>query len=97
MIVLTQNVAILILLELTLQSICNGRVDNWDACRNPYFIGINSAIKLGVEIVEVEKCRNPYFIGINSAIRFMIWMHFLESCRNPYFIGINSAINILPN
>ena len=36
--------------------------------RNPYFIGINSAIKQLVNNTYVDKGRNPYFIGINSAI-----------------------------
>ena len=37
-------------------------------CRNPYFIGINSAISMGLDKVNRQLCRNPYFIGINSAI-----------------------------
>ena len=36
--------------------------------RNPYFIGINSAIKNGANKGHSKLCRNPYFIGINSAI-----------------------------
>ena len=37
--------------------------------RNPYFIGINSAIdeKL-LKKTTIKISRNPYFIGINSAI-----------------------------
>ena len=38
-------------------------------CRNPYFIGINSAIEeIAKNIKEIES-RNPYFIGINSAMK----------------------------
>ena len=36
--------------------------------RNPYFIGINSAIPLIHWLNTDYHCRNPYFIGINSAI-----------------------------
>ena len=37
-------------------------------CRNPYFIGINSAICVKNSEGTMNQCRNPYFIGINSAI-----------------------------
>ena len=36
--------------------------------RNPYFIGINSAIFALVPNYSGFISRNPYFIGINSAI-----------------------------
>ena len=36
--------------------------------RNPYFIGINSAIQAIEHYDNNERSRNPYFIGINSAI-----------------------------
>ena len=36
--------------------------------RNPYFIGINSAILSRYNLKTEYKCRNPYFIGINSAM-----------------------------
>ena len=36
--------------------------------RNPYFIGINSAIIKVFYIGNKYKSRNPYFIGINSAM-----------------------------
>ena len=38
------NVAILILLELTLQLYMCKKFRRYHECRNPYFIGINSAI-----------------------------------------------------
>ena len=37
--------------------------------RNPYFIGINSAIHIHEFVLDLQICRNPYFIGINSAIQ----------------------------
>ena len=40
-------------------------------CRNPYFIGINSAIKQLRQNHGTHGCRNPYFIGINSAIGYV--------------------------
>ena len=40
-------------------------------CRNPYFIGINSAIVLAVMVEITVTSRNPYFIGINSAIQLL--------------------------
>ena len=44
--------------------------------RNPYFIGINSAIAKTEKEEAYYKGRNPYFIGINSAIFaiFNIWI-----------------------
>ena len=36
--------------------------------RNPYFIGINSAMMTLPSKVLPLRGRNPYFIGINSAI-----------------------------
>ena len=42
--VVRNNVAILILLELTLQLNLTDEIKNNDSGRNPYFIGINSAI-----------------------------------------------------
>ena len=39
-----------------------------DLCRNPYFIGINSAIDEVSDKWKTLDSRNPYFIGINSAI-----------------------------
>ena len=36
--------------------------------RNPYFIGINSAILRIGDTLFLVTSRNPYFIGINSAI-----------------------------
>ena len=69
------SVAILILLELTLQLlICMGKMRNLN-CRNPYFIGINSAILLMVGFIIQLNSRNPYFIGINSAIRVCNYRH----------------------
>ena len=38
-------------------------------CRNPYFIGINSAIWYNFSRISIHLSRNPYFIGINSAIK----------------------------
>ena len=41
-------------------------------CRNPYFIGILSAIPtLSTYVCGISR-RNPYFIGILSAIRYLI-------------------------
>ena len=40
--------------------------------RNPYFIGINSAIKTVFKSMSQRSCRNPYFIGINSAIEVVV-------------------------
>ena len=60
--------------------------------RNPYFIGINSAILLNDKSNLVYNGRNPYFIGINSAILIPSCAFSAEQSRNPYFIGINSAI-----
>ena len=40
--------------------------------RNPYFIGINSAIKFSEFEEFLEERRNPYFIGINSAINIEV-------------------------
>ena len=37
--------------------------------RNPYFIGINSAIETQHTNKKRVYRRNPYFIGINSAMR----------------------------
>ena len=36
--------------------------------RNPYFIGINSAISVHHRNICPDDSRNPYFIGINSAM-----------------------------
>ena len=45
--------------------------------RNPYFIGINSAIELSpYEFINLCS-RNPYFIGINSAINMEIKINYL--------------------
>ena len=66
--VLKKMVAILILLELTLQSNKKFFYGFEKNGRNPYFIGINSAILLMSVIADDNNCRNPYFIGINSAI-----------------------------
>ena len=38
-------------------------------CRNPYFIGINSAICKHADLYLPYWGRNPYFIGINSAMK----------------------------
>ena len=40
-------------------------------CRNPYFIGILSAIQAESLLPKTVKCRNPYFIGILSAIEIV--------------------------
>ena len=37
--------------------------------RNPYFIGINSAMNHLKAKIYLPYSRNPYFIGINSAIK----------------------------
>ena len=60
--------------------------------RNPYFIGINSAIISRRIRLYTNYRRNPYFIGINSAIAYRPPQHLMRRGRNPYFIGINSAI-----
>ena len=64
-------VAILILLELTLQSEFQKKAENTCPSRNPYFIGINSAIRVHHTKHEKTGSRNPYFIGINSAMLFV--------------------------
>ena len=61
-------VAILILLELTLQFGQKIMLMVISICRNPYFIGINSAIYKAILQDLRSESRNPYFIGINSAI-----------------------------
>ena len=61
-------VAILILLELTLQYDNEMMRIYYNDGRNPYFIGINSAIKLLNMVFKAILSRNPYFIGINSAM-----------------------------
>ena len=52
---------------------CNGdnmiKVNNVNQSRNPYFIGILSAIEINTDKFEILNSRNPYFIGILSAIR----------------------------
>ena len=62
--------------------------------RNPYFIGILSAM---CEVIIISHnfriSRNPYFIGILSAIRMRLAEKAQRESRNPYFIGILSAIN----
>ena len=63
--------------------------------RNPYFIGINSAIETVNLLNEFYEDRNPYFIGINSAIKERFSRTWSEYDRNPYFIGINSAIKVI--
>ena len=62
------TVAILILLELTLQFKGPFKRGGSQRSRNPYFIGINSAMIRKQIIKDLNKCRNPYFIGINSAM-----------------------------
>ena len=62
-------VAILILLELTLQSLKQIFKHLKCLSRNPYFIGINSAIRLKILSHKISCGRNPYFIGINSAMK----------------------------
>ena len=39
--------------------------------RNPYFIGINSAMEQDIMKKQEICSRNPYFIGINSAINWI--------------------------
>ena len=80
-------------MELTLQS--NERLHKMipESSRNPYFIGINSAINGLTLPLKDNLCRNPYFIGINSAIYSVLTKLENLKSRNPYFIGINSAIN----
>ena len=53
--------------------------------RNPYFIGINSAIKVSPEYTFEEGCRNPYFIGINSAILIRNSQPFVTSSSQSLF------------
>ena len=56
-------------MELTLQFKVHFNDFNEFLGRNPYFIGINSAIEyLFSDYSEYDR-RNPYFIGINSAIK----------------------------
>ena len=55
-------------MELTLQSQNFILLKVVYMCRNPYFIGINSAICVKNSEGTMNQCRNPYFIGINSAI-----------------------------
>ena len=63
-------------------------------CRNPYFIGINSAIYREYFGKVLLISRNPYFIGINSAmVKCQVELMVVKS-RNPYFIGINSAMDL---
>ena len=56
-------------MELTLQFILRVLGDSRLKSRNPYFIGINSAIENIIHLLKGVTCRNPYFIGINSAIK----------------------------
>ena len=75
---------------------CNLNINDesslWAACRNPYFIGILSAMEKGELELELAECRNPYFIGILSAIEKIANDLSKYLSRNPYFIGILSAI-----
>ena len=66
---IAQHVAILILLELTLQSMNDIILYGDNMSRNPYFIGINSAIIWHTTNNYCIISRNPYFIGINSAMK----------------------------
>ena len=85
-------VAILILLESFLQYYIMINENSADKSRNPYFIGILSAIPMVLKELVMEHSRNPYFIGILSAIIFKSFSDINTKCRNPYFIGILSAI-----
>ena len=89
---IAQHVAILILLELTLQSMNDIILYGDNMSRNPYFIGINSAINMMMITQQSLVSRNPYFIGINSAIIWHTTNNYCIISRNPYFIGINSAM-----
>ena len=60
--------------------------------RNPYFIGINSAI--GDENMNYSTI---YFVAILILLELTLQLkkqfkHLSFKSRNPYFIGINSAI-----
>ena len=63
--------------------------------RNPYFIGINSAI-----IISEPICCKPLNVAIlillELTLQWIIRLNgaHLHTCRNPYFIEINSAISI---
>ena len=87
-------VAILILLELTLQCEFSDLNKNVFECRNPYFIGINSAM-----FNLLEDKNNLVYVAILILLELTLQLlcemqgNYGECCRNPYFIGINSAID----
>ena len=69
---------------------------NWS--RNPYFIGINSAI-----VISVQNANYIYPVAILILLELTLQYapcmqyHMPYNCRNPYFIGINSAIGDIEN
>ena len=62
-------------------------------CRNPYFIGINSAIKAKKDFLLCsEQVAILILLELTLQCDIMNYKENEEFCRNPYFIGINSAI-----
>ena len=64
--------------------------------RNPYFIGINSAIKASMEVDWLIDLV-AILILLELTLQYKMNYKYEEcfKCRNPYFIGINSAIRTL--
>ena len=60
--------------------------------RNPYFIGINSAIMYTRYNPFVKMVAILILLELTLQFRFSEFKEFVEERRNPYFIGINSAI-----
>ena len=62
-------------------------------CRNPYFIGINSAINATKRINKcVERVAILILLELTLQLKITSFVLLRPSSRNPYFIGINSAI-----
>ena len=61
--------------------------------RNPYFIGILSAIEVREYILNIKE-DVAILILLESFLQFENELNFSikNKCRNPYFIGILSAI-----
>ena len=64
--------------------------------RNPYFIGINSAINATKRINKcVERVAILILLELTLQLKIARPPVPVEPSRNPYFIGINSAIEVL--
>ena len=80
-------------MELTLQYLQSTPTGTPEQCRNPYFIGINSAIRNILLDFFTEKS-----VAILILLELTLQLSFknrnigFKKSRNPYFIGINSAI-----